>query len=77
MIRRPHSSPPRVTKAEILHPAGLRIPKGHRVRASDSPGKYRVIGVINLLSPNSPLAHDALHNGVWVDEDQTEELRHA
>ncbi|MDD2989827.1 MAG: hypothetical protein PHI64_12800 [Zoogloea sp.] len=77
MIRRPHSSPIRVTKEEIQHPSGLRIPKGHRVRTGDSPGRCRVIGVINLLSPNSPLAHDALHNGVWVDEDQTEELRHA
>lgn len=83
MIRRPVPARlSRVTKDEIVLSTGLHIPKGQRVRESNQPGsdgkpRYRVVGAIHFLDTASPYAHDAIHNGIWVEEHQTEEARHA
>lgn len=69
----------RVTSAEIVRPDGLRIPKGQPVRqagyrGSDGRQVYLVLGAAHFLPSGSAYLHDAIHYGIQVDEDETEEI---
>ena len=69
----------RVTKDEIVRHNGLRIPKGQQVRPAryyDCDGRpvYLVQGAAYFLPRGSAHLHDAIHYGIQVGEDETEEV---
>lgn len=68
----------RVTHAEIVRPNGLRIPKGQPVRpahGAHSRQVFLVLGAAYFLPRGSTYLHDAVHYGIQVDEDETEEVQ--
>lgn len=70
----------RVTSAEIVRPDGLHIPKGQPVRQAhyrDRDGRqvFLVLGAAHFLPRGSAYLHDAIHYGIQVDEDETEEAQ--
>lgn len=70
----------RVTSAEIVRPDGLRIPKGQPVRPAHYRGAhgrqvFLVLGAAHFLPSGSAYLHDAVHYGIQVDEDETEEVQ--
>jgi len=76
---------PRVTKTDIPFDrgsfAGLTVPKGQPVRPAgylhnDMP-VYWVLGAAYFIPRGSIYLHDAIHYGIAVTEDQTEEISHA
>lgn len=69
----------RVTNAEIVRSDGLRIPKGQPVRQACYRGRdgrqvFLVLGAAHFLPSGSAYLHDAIHYGIQVDEDETEEI---
>lgn len=69
---------PRVTNQELVRENGLRIPKGQPVLRAQMAGAgglplYTVMGAAHFLPQNSAFLHDAIHYGIHVSEDETEE----
>ena len=70
----------RVTKAEIVRPSGLCIPKGQPVRPAAyydvrCRPVYLVQGAAHFLPVGSIHLRDAIHYGIQVDESETEEVQ--